>query len=218
MSRAILLRWKKDGKEICIVLNRRDMGKEISSLLQEQENISNPIANDLKDIVQNAESIYWDAVAACECAENPVVLEYWYADGNTSTYTIKPEEKNELIQRMLEVIFKQMEHPLKKEIPEKVKFTWLIKGCKKEKNLSKLELIDIFSPYIYTDAMNNGIAKKITSIVPYSLSWYINWDNDAEINSLFYEYGEEGFKKSISIPGIHRKIWGEFKKLCDIEN
>ena len=38
----------------------------------------------------------------------------------------------------------------------------------------------------------------------------------AEINSLFYEFGETGFNRSISIPGIHRKIWGELKKLCDM--
>ena len=78
--------------------------------------------------------------------------------------------------------------------------------------------MDSFSSYIYTDPMNNGIAKKIMSIIPYCLSWYINWDNDAEINALYYEYGKVGFKNSISISGIHRKIWEEFKKLCDIEN
>ena len=146
------------------------------------------------------------------------MLEYWYADGNTSQYTVEPEEMHsDEVRKVLEkVLFERAEDARKKEIPENIQISWQLNGSKKKKEVNRKEVLDIFSQYIYTDAMNNGIAKRIMAIIPYSSSWYIDWDNDAEINALYYEFGETGFKRSISIPGIHRKIWGELRKLCDM--
>lgn len=74
---------------------------------------------------------------------------------------------NIFIKNILEkVIFEYAKDTTITEIPENVQLTWIINGHKKEKEVSRLDLMDSFSSYIYTDPMNNGIAKKIMSIIP----------------------------------------------------
>ena len=215
MGKAVLLRWKTKGKEFCKVIRRDDLHKKF--LDASEKGVYFIKLEDFNEIIKNAESLYWDSDNV-KNLKIPVVLEYWYADGNTSQYTVEPEEIHSYeVRKVLEkVLFERSEDARKKEIPENIQISWQLNGSKKKKEVNRKEVLDIFSPYIYTDAMNNGIAKRIMAIIPYSLGWYIAWDNDAEINSLFYEFGEIGFKRSISIPGIHRKIWGELKKLCDM--
>ena len=215
MGKAVLLRWKTKGKEFCKVIRRDDLHKKF--LDASEKGVYFTKLEDFNENIKNAESLYWDSDNV-KNLKIPVVLEYWYADGNTSQYTVEPEEiHSDEVRKVLEkVLFERAEDARKKEIPENINISWQLNGSKKKKEVNRKEVLDIFSPYIYTDAMNNGIAKRIMAIIPYSLGWYIAWDNDAEINSLFYEFGEIGFKRSISIPGIHRKIWGELKKLCDM--
>lgn len=221
MSKAILLRWKTDKGNFCKIIHRDILYQKFLAFTSNNEKANDSKVEDIKEIILSSDSISWNEKNIN--APIPLVLEYWYPDGNTSQYTVQctvePEEMNIFIKNILEkVIFEYAKDTTITEIPENVQLTWIINGHKKEKEVSRLDLMDSFSSYIYTDPMNNGIAKKIMSIIPYCLSWYINWDNNAEINALYYEYGKVGFKNSISISGIHRKIWGEFKKLCDIEN
>ena len=215
MGKAVLLRWKTKGKEFCKVIRRDDLHKKF--LDASEKGVYFIKLEDFNEIIKNAESLYWDSDNV-KNLKIPVVLEYWYADGNTSQYTVEPEEMHsDEVRKVLEkVLFERAEDARKKEIPENINISWQLNGSKKKKEVNRKEVLDIFSQYIYTDAMNNGIAKRIMAIIPYSSRWYIAWDNDAEINALYYEFGETGFKRSISIPGIHRKIWGELKKLCDM--
>ena len=215
MGKAVLLRWKTKGKEFCKVIRRDDLHKKF--LDASEKGVYFTKLEDFNEIIKNAESLYWDSDNV-KNLKIPVVLEYWYADGNTSQYTVEPEEMHsDEVRKVLEkVLFERAEDARKKEIPENINISWQLNGSKKKKEVNRKEVLDIFSQYIYTDAMNNGIAKRIMAIIPYSSRWYIAWDNDAEINALYYEFGETGFKRSISIPGIHRKIWGELKKLCDM--
>lgn len=216
MSKAILLRWRTDKGNFCKIIHRDILYQKFLAFTSNNEKANDSKVEDIKEIILSSDSIYWIEKNINDSI--PLVLEYWYPDGNTSQYTVQCTVEPFIKNILEKVIFEYAKDTTIKEIPEKVQLTWIIERHKKEKEVSRQELMDSFSSYIYTDAMNNGIAKRIISIVPYSLSWYINWDNDAEINALHYEYGEIGFKKNISIPGIHRKIWGEFKKLCDIEN
>lgn len=215
MGKAVLLRWRTKGKEFCKVIHRDDLYKKF--LDASEKGVYFTKLEDFNEIIKNAESLYWDSDNV-KNLKIPVVLEYWYADGNTSQYTVEPEEMHsDEVRKVLEkVLFERAEDARKKEIPENINISWQLNGSKKKKEVNRKEVLDIFSQYIYTDAMNNGIAKRIMAIIPYSSRWYIAWDNDAEINALYYEFGETGFKRSISIPGIHRKIWGELKKLCDM--
>ena len=217
MGKVFLLRWRTNGKEFCKIVHRDDLYKKILALTSKNDDVYDSKLEDFKEIIKSAESVFWDTDIAKDTTI-PFVLEYWYADGNTSEYTVEPEEiHSDEVRKVLEkVLFERSEEDGKKEIPDNIQISWLLDGNKKEKKVNRKEVLDIFSPYIYTDAMNNGIAKRIMAIIPYSLGWYIAWDNDAEINSLFYEFGEIGFKRSISIPGIHRKNWRELKKLCDM--
>lgn len=215
MGKAVLLRWRTKGKEFCKVIHRDDLHKKF--LDASEKGVYFTKLEDFNEIIKNAESLYWDSDNVKKL-KIPVVLEYWYADGNTSQYTVEPEEMHsDEVRKVLEkVLFERAEDARKKEIPENINISWQLNGSKKKKEVNRKEVLDIFSQYIYTDAMNNGIAKRIMAIIPYSSSWYIAWDNDAEINALYYQFGETGFRRSISIPGIHRKIWGELRKLCDM--
>ncbi len=216
MSKSVLLRWRTNKKEFCKIVQREDLCSDFLAVASKHEDVFVSMVEDLNEIIRNAESIFWDADNVKK-QKIPVVLEYWYADGNTSQYTVEPEEMTTEIKEILEkVLFKKSEDDGKYEIPENIRISWLTNGERIEKVVSRRDVMSIFNPYIYTDAMNNGIAKRIMAVIPYSLSWYIAWDNPAEINSLFYEVGEPCIKKSITIPGIHRKIWGELKKLCDM--
>ena len=215
MSKAILLRWKTDKGNFCKIIHRDILYQKFLAFTSNNEKANDSKVEDIKEIILSSDSISWNEKNINDSI--PLVLEYWYSDGNTSQYTVQCAVEPFIKNILEKVIFEYAKDTTITEIPEKVQLTWTFKGHKQEKEVSRQELMDSFSSYIYTDAMNNGIAKRIISIVPYSLSWYINWDNDAEINALYYEYGEIGFKKNISIPGIQRKIWGEFKKLCDID-
>ena len=217
MGKAVLLRWKTEGKEFCRIVHRADLCEKVLSVISKNDDVCDSKLEDFKEIIKNAESIFWNADIIKDTTI-PIVLEYWYADGNTSQYTIGPEESsfNEIKETLGKILFENSEDTNGKEIPESIQLSWMVDGHRKEKEVNRQDVMSIFNPYIYTDAMNNGIAKRIMAITPYSLSWYIAWNNDAEINSLYYDFGEIGFRRSIPIPGIHRKIWGELKKLCDM--
>mgnify|MGYP004648356955 CR=1 FL=1 len=214
MKKRLFLRWKNEDKNFCTVEYADVLKKKIEDVLADYSP-----SPELEELITNftaIEGFYFDVDSIKKNSKADIIFEYWFDDANSGTFIIEATEDARNI--LDKALIKPYVLGRKKWcIPDTFNMRWKKDGKNYNKDMAREEFIERFQRYIIEDATNNGISKKLVVFAPLFNDCYISWDNDAEINSLYYKrYWEGNNTKGIPIPGIHRKIWGELRKICDI--
>ena len=81
MSKAILLRWRTDKGNFCKIIHRDILYQKFLAFTSNNEKANDSKVEDTKEIILSSDSIYWNEKNINDSI--PLVLEYWYPDGNT---------------------------------------------------------------------------------------------------------------------------------------
>lgn len=208
MDKEILLRWRRKGVEFWKKLEREKINNIFLSLIPAFPD-QNENSKELVDCIRIADSIFinWDITIPAKYKE--MRIEYWFTDGNKN-YLIIEKEKNPIIIALFNGFCMDGSN-----IPSIFTMEWIVNEKKENKEIQREDVINIFQNLILRYADNNGISKRIVYIVPFVEKCYINWDNTAEINSLYYTTfdGEEG---GIPISATHKNVWNKLKIICGL--
>ena len=149
-----------------------------------------------------------------DCQGSVPKLDFYFSDGNASDENLMNDDE---IKKFIKVLF-DVKNEKKILIPKTYCIKYINGGKTYIKEISRKDVRDIFGKYVETDALNNGISKRIVAINNYSKELFVNFDNAIEINSLYYKtYFEEIETAGIPIPYIHRIMWSCIRKMCDME-
>lgn len=209
MEKEILLRWKRNQIESWRKMKREELNNIFLALIPPFSG-KNENSKELVDIIRVVESIFinWTITLPEEYKE--MRLDYWFADGNKGSLAINKDE-NPIIIALFNGICMENSN-----IPSTFKMEWMVNGKEESKELDRENVRDIFQKLVFEYADNNGISKKIVSIVPYVEKFIINWDNTGEINSLYYTILDSDELKGIPISATHKEVWKRLKMICGL--
>lgn len=209
MDKKILLRWKRNKNESWRSMERDEMKKVFLALISTFSN-QNENSKELVNIIQVAESIFinWDTTIPSEYEK--MILDYWFTDGNKGTLIFNKDE-NPIIISLFNGFCMENNN-----IPSTFNMEWMVNGEKNSRELNREDVRKTFQQLVFKYADNNGISKRIVSIVPYVEKFIINWDNTGEINSLYYITLDSNEVKGIPIFAAHKEVWKILKMICDL--
>ncbi len=101
---------------------------------------------------------------------------------------------------------------VKKEIILK----WKKDGKMYSKKVKRRKIFAIFKELAEKFSSNNEISLKMLEIIPATSEIEVNWDNNADVNCIYYTI-DGGVTKGIPVISSHKLVWGEMRKLCAIE-
>lgn len=211
----IIVRWTDEGWNFCNIFLKKDIREKMNSSMRDYPHKFQTSLEELEEAITGAVSIYFNLDSVKKEDLSPIIVEYWFQDGNTGAWI---SSKNECIKNILFNVFKFKENTNRIIIPDTYKLKYVKNSREYSKEVSRKEIKDMFGEYVTIDTLNNGISKKIVAINFYARELFVNFDNTSEINSLYYKtYFDELGTVGISIPYIHRNMWKCIKKLCNIE-
>lgn len=206
MEENVRIRWKRNSKYYCENLIKIVLIKTFEDLLEKYpQNNSN--SKELKRIIRISEDIFinWDETKATE----DLKLYFWIADGSRGKLLIGPEHK--IVRMLLNGYCFAGE-----EIPNEFKMRWNIQGAEHVKILDRYQVQKEFEIILERNPENNEISKRIVHIMPVIKEAYVNWDNTANDNYLYYQLLEEDKCEGIRIGCHHKKVWNKLKQICDM--
>lgn len=196
-----VIRWKKGNKEFFIVMDKENL---VEKIIQDIINVTD--IEELTRIIQVSDDIFIDWDKTKETGN--LKLYFWITDGSKGKKCI---EHKPVIQ-LLKSICNDGNY-----IPDIFTMEWQIEGQKHKKTLERKQVENMFQVLLDGNPENNEISKRIVHILPMMQEAYINWDNTAKNNSLYYKtYDDSENYKGIEIISHHKKVWTELKKICDM--
>ena len=205
MKNHVIVRWRKNSKDFFAVKEKEEVTEGINALIV-QHLISSLDSEELTRIIHISDDIFinWDETEETE----PLELRFWIPDGSQGKMNIE----NKLVRNLL-----SQKCDSGKDIPDKFTIRWMLAGKEQVKILDREQVKKEFQTMLEMNPEDNDISKRIVHIMPMLKEAYINWDNTAENNSLFYKTLDDCDKyKGIEIIGHHKKVWTKLKELCDM--
>lgn len=209
MDKEILLRWKRNKNESWRSMERDELENVFLALIPTFPN-KNENSKELVNIIRVAESIFidWDTTLPSEYKE--MRLDYWFTDGNKGALIVNKDE-NPIIISLFNGFCMENSN-----IPSTFNMEWMVNGREESKKIDRDDVKKVFQQLVFKYADNNGISKKIVSIVPYVEKFVINWDSTGEINSLYYTTLDSDEDKGIPISATHKEVWKRLKMICGL--
>lgn len=89
---------------------------------------------------------------------------------------------------------------------------WRRNGKIFQKEIEREKLMATFEGLIKGFSPNNMVSKQLAEVIPDASELYIDWDNPAEINQLYYTNNEG--TKGIPIINSHSIVWAVLDGYC----